>query len=97
MHCSSENKIHKSANQNVQLTELELFVSYIVLNFIPLPAGFLSIYSLDLYIKQKKKINYGERNPNRDVALRGFSQLTRHEWEVYRGNGKKEKELCRIY
>lgn len=81
MHCSSENKIHKSANQNVQLTELELFVSYIVLNFIPLPAGFLSIYSLDLYIKQKKKINYGERNPNRNVALRGFSQLTRLEWE----------------
>lgn len=56
MHCSSENKIHKPANQNVQLTELELFVSYIVLNFITLPAGFLSIYSLDLYIKQKKKL-----------------------------------------
>lgn len=56
MHCSSENKIHKPANQNVQLTELGLFVSYIVLNFITLPAGFLSIYSLDLYIKRKKKL-----------------------------------------
>lgn len=69
------------------------FISCIVLNFITVPAGFLSIYSLDLYIKQQK-INYWKRNPNRNFALRGFSQLTRHEWCCLqrKWKGKKTSE-----
>lgn len=72
------------------------FISCIVLNFITVPAGFLSIYSLDLYIKQQK-INYRKRNPNRNFALRGFSQLTRHEWCCLQRKWKGKKELQRIF
>lgn len=32
------------------------------------------------FTSNSKKINYRRRSPNRNFALRGFSQLTRYEW-----------------
>lgn len=51
-----------------QLISLSSFASL-------LPAGFLSIYSMDLYTEVRKKINYQGRNPSSTLEVFSYPHI----------------------